>query len=311
MKDLTIIMPVYNVKDYIAQCIDSIKNQTYCDFYCYIVDDGCKDESVSIALNLIKDDPRFVVFHKQNGGLSDARNHVIDKVKTKYMTFIDSDDWLPLDYYEKMMEHAHQGCDLVVSDVNYVFDDSNKNFTLNGLCSWGNKSNQHKGILSPMFAWNKVYKSSLFSTYKLKYPKGLWYEDIPISTLLFAKSEQIGYANTHVFYRQREGSIMSETKTMRVGEIFTILQQVRETFDKYELSTSFHDEIEYLHIEHLCLYGMFRFLRNDYSNKWINQSKEVMSTYFLGYKHNPYLRYLPLKYRLFIRYPQLLKGFIH
>lgn len=311
MCELTIIMPVYNVKNYIEQCIDSLKNQTLSNFLCYIVDDGCKDESIEIAQKLIDDDPRFTILHKVNGGLSDARNYAIDYVSTPYIAFIDSDDYLPDIYYEQMMGKIHQGCDVVVSDVYYFYDNSAKNFRMKGLSDWGDKDNNHKGILSPMFAWNKIYKTSFFKDYHLSYPKGLWYEDIPVTTLIFALANKIGYCDqVAVNYRQREGSIMSETKSSRLGEIFTILEMVRNNFDCYGLTKNYHDELEYLHIEHLRLYGMFRFLRSNESEKWLKLSDTTLQSCFPKYKLNPYLKYLPMKYRLFIRYTHLLKGVI-
>ena len=310
-KELTIIMPVYNVKQYIGQCIQSLMEQTWSNFFCYIVDDGCKDESIDIAQSMIVHDDRFKILHKENGGLSDARNYALAYVTTPYVTFIDSDDYLPNDHYQKMMNYIYDGCDLVVCDVHYCFEDKSKNYRMAGLSSWKSKDRNHLGLLSPMFAWNKIYKSEFFTQLNLRYPLGLWYEDIPVSTLIFALAKKIGYCNdTVVFYRQRQGSIMSETKTERVGEIFTILSLVRANFDKYGLSKDFHDELEYLHIEHLRLYGMFRFLRNDHKQKWLQLSDETLQKYYPTYKLNAYLKNLPLKYRLFIKYTHLLKGVV-
>lgn len=309
---LTIIVPVYNVKDYIKQCLESILKQSFKDFQCYIVDDGCKDESITIANNIIKDDNRFTILHKENGGLSDARNYALPYVKSKYLTFIDSDDYIDIDHYEKIIKlMENNNSDLCVCNVNYFFNDASKNYTLKGLCDWPCKDNNHAGILSPMFAWNKVYSSELFFKYDSKYPLGLWYEDLPVSTILFAKANNITYCeNTCVYYRQREGSIMSENNSKRVIEIFTILQLVRDRFKQYNIEQEFKNELEYLHIEHLRLYGMFRFLRNDNKDELITLSNKTMQQYYPNYKKNKYIKNLAYKYQLFIRHYKLLKGFI-
>ena len=311
--DLTIIIPVYNVRDYIQQCAHSLLHQTYRDFQCIFVDDGCKDDSISLVEPLIEADDRFTIIHKTNGGLSDARNYAFDQIKTPYVTFLDSDDWIEDDHYQKMMEKIHQGCDLVVCDVMYRYqDDPTKDFLMHGLTNWQSKDDNHKGILSPMFAWNKIYASHWFTNDGLVYPKGLWYEDLPVSTLIFATAKRIGYCDTTaVNYRQRQGSIMSNTTGKRLYEIFTILEMVRTNFKNHGLYENYHDELEYLHIEHLRLYGMFRFLRSENAADLYHKSNEVLNKVFPNYKRNPYLANLPLKYRLFIRHTALLKGLIH
>lgn len=311
--DLTIIIPVYNVRDYIVECTNSLLSQTYRDFYCIFVDDGCTDDSIALVEPLIANDDRFAIIHKTNGGLSDARNYAFNQIHTPYVTFLDSDDWLESDHYEKMMALVHQGCDLVCCDVMYRYeDDSTKNFRMKGLSDWSSQDDNHRGILSPMFAWNKIYASHWFTQDGLVYPKGLWYEDLPVSTLIFAQASHIGYCDaTAVNYRQRKGSIMSNTNGKRLYEIFTILDMVRTNFKNHGLYENYHDELEYLHIEHLRLYGMFRFLRSDNADDLYKKSSALLQTEFPNYRHNPYLANLPLKYRLFIRHTALFKGLIH
>ena len=95
---VSVVVPVYNVEKYLDRCITSISNQTYPDFELILVDDGAGDSSGSICDAWAEADARIRVFHKENGGLSDARNYGIDYAKGEYITFVDSDDYIDRDY---------------------------------------------------------------------------------------------------------------------------------------------------------------------------------------------------------------------
>jgi glycosyltransferase involved in cell wall biosynthesis len=99
MSDLiSIVVPVYNVESYLEKCIDSILNQSYSNFELILVNDGSTDNSGKICSDFEKKDSRIKVINKDNGGLSDARNHGIDIASGRYITFIDSDDFVEVDY---------------------------------------------------------------------------------------------------------------------------------------------------------------------------------------------------------------------
>ena len=91
---ISIIVPVYNVEDYIRPCLDSILAQTYTNFEAILVDDGSKDGSGSVCDEYAEKDSRFIVVHKENGGVSSARNKGLEIAKGEYIAFVDSDDWI-------------------------------------------------------------------------------------------------------------------------------------------------------------------------------------------------------------------------
>ena len=97
---ISIIVPVYNVENYLRQCLDSIMGQTYQNFECLLINDGSPDHSADICREYISKDSRFLYFEKENGGVSSARNLGIEHSKGEYITFIDSDDWVDSDYLE-------------------------------------------------------------------------------------------------------------------------------------------------------------------------------------------------------------------
>ena len=101
---ISIIVPVYNVEKYLKKCIDSIVNQTYKNLEIILVDDGATDRSGEICDELAKLDNRIKVYHKKNGGLSDARNYGVERATGSYVGFVDSDDYIDAEMYEKLYE---------------------------------------------------------------------------------------------------------------------------------------------------------------------------------------------------------------
>ena len=125
---VSIIVPIYNVEQYLKRCIDSILRQTYKNIEIILVDDGSPDNCGIICENYQKIDSRIEVIHKQNGGLSNARNVAIPLAKGEYITFIDSDDWISMYYIEHLVE-AVFGCnaDLGISWFENVFEGQSPN----------------------------------------------------------------------------------------------------------------------------------------------------------------------------------------
>ncbi len=300
---VSVIVPMYNVKDYVGQCLDSLAAQTLSDMEVILVDDGCTDETPRIAEEYCRRYPeRFRLVHKENGGLSDARNCGIAYAQGEYIAFLDSDDFADDTLYEKLAKLMDTGCDVAVTHIEYWYQDPGRRFVMKGLSSWDADTVQKKAMLSPMFAWNKMYRREWFTEKGLRYPLRTWYEDIPVTTRIFASSEKIGVLDEClIHYRQREGSIMTSNDDPRVRQIFNIMAMVRSSFEQDGLAEEYREELEYLHIEHLRLYGMFRFIRSPYTEELYRESKNVMDTYYPGWKNNRYLKNLSLKNRIFLR----------
>ena len=124
---ISIIVPVYNVERYIEKCVESIISQTFRNIEIIIVDDGATDRSGVIADQLATRDQRIRVIHKQNGGLSSARNEGVVHAKGKFLMFIDSDDYIAPNMCEVLYKHAiDNSCDLVECGVNKVYVNHNR-----------------------------------------------------------------------------------------------------------------------------------------------------------------------------------------
>jgi glycosyltransferase involved in cell wall biosynthesis len=242
------------------------------------------------------------VIDQKNGGLSSARNSGTKYAEGKYLAFIDSDDFIELDMYDKMIDIAEKDCcDVVLCDIEFYWGNKeDKNFVMKGLRN-NNEEIKNRALLSPLFAWNKIYNKEYFDKYNLEFEEGIWYEDLEVTTFLLANATNIGYLNeTMVHYRQREDSIMGTTN-IRVKEIYHVLERVYRRFEGNGLLDKYFDEIEYLFIEDLLLYGQYRLLRLDDFKQAHKESKIFINKYFPNYSNNKYLKSLNFKERFFIK----------
>lgn len=119
---ISVIVPIYNTEQYLPRCIDSILSQTFTDFELLLIDDGSKDDSGKICDEYAAKDARVRVFHKENGGVSSARNLGLDCAIGEWVTFVDSDDWIGNTMYQEMYEDViHEKADIAYCDINMVF----------------------------------------------------------------------------------------------------------------------------------------------------------------------------------------------
>ena len=305
---VSVIVPVYNVEKYLAQCLESLVMQTLESIEIIVVNDGSPDNSQAIIDRYQALFPNKVFSYlKPNGGLGDARNFGLTKAHGQYIGFIDSDDWIEPTMYEKMYSKAIQEeSDLVLCDLEYIWEDNDRTLSMSGYVPKLDKPMCNAVFLAPLFAWNKLYHRSLFDQKDLRYPLRLWYEDLPVTLPLFAKAKNITYVqDTFIHYRQRATSIMGSNNSEKLQDIFTVLDIVRKYFVENDLLSEFRDEIEYLYIEHLILYGGFRFMRSNQAITLMNRAFDTVNTAFPQWRKNPYLSTLKLSYRIYLKLLQI------
>ena len=244
MKPLvSIIVPVYNVSNYIEQCLNSLTNQTMKEIEIIVVDDCGTDDSIDKAEKLAKKDKRIkIVNNKKNQGLAESRNIGLKYVKTEYVAFLDSDDWVAEDFIEKLYNACiKENADIAVSDVIYYY---NQNKQIGGWVSTWNFKSGKKIVSEPkdkqynIYAcacWNKLYSMELFTKYNLKFPKGLYIEDVPITFITTMLADKIALVkDTKLFYRMRDDSIMAVSKADRKPfDIFKIYEYTEALLNKY------------------------------------------------------------------------------
>lgn len=220
MNDLiTVIVPVYKVEHYLRKCIDSILSQTYPNLEIILVDDGSPDSCGQMCDEYAVRDHRITVIHKTNGGLSDARNAGLERMHGKYVTFVDSDDYVSPEYIGNLYAALIQNdADIAVCGEAFVGENPDGSTfpmkrplrdvegTINMTTKEALSCMLHQDIFDAS-AWAKLYRSELFSD--VRFPVGYAYEDIGTTHRLMLKSRKVTYIGEHLyFYLQREGSIL-------------------------------------------------------------------------------------------------------
>ena len=215
---ISIIVPIYNVAQYLPRCLDSLLHQTYSNLEIILVDDGSTDQSPGIIDQYLKKDPRFIAVRKKNGGLSDARNAGIEAAKGDFLIFVDSDDYVHQQFVELLYKTLHDTQSDIAVCEGVEIDEQHLGDILSPIpCSYhvdildsieGMKFWYTSGFRNPTVAWNKIYKRKLFASER--FIKGKFHEDEFIMHHLFIKASKIAYLWAGLyFYVKHSGSITS------------------------------------------------------------------------------------------------------
>lgn len=233
---ISVIVPVYEVEKYINKCLDSIVGQTYKNLEILLIDDGTQDRSGDICEEYAKSDLRIKVFHKENGGLSDARNYGLERASGEYLTFVDADDFLDSDYIEYLYSLIEEsGCRLSLCSLHVLYTSSGR--------VW-NKGNGKKVVINgetciemmcyheeiDTAAYAKLCHRSLFE--EVRYPKGKIFEDIGTSYLLFDQCEKIICSFIPKYYYViRDNSIVTSSFNKKKLDFLDMTDQMADYVD--------------------------------------------------------------------------------
>lgn len=200
--ELSIIIPVYNVEKTLGRCIESVLRQSFQNFEMILVDDGSKDNSATMVDEIAQTDNRISVIHQCNQGLSAARNTGIKAAKGKYITFIDSDDFIAQDTYKGVMEllNAHPEYDILEFSVIEKYGSKAQHPLILDDCVYQNKQEYWlKGqAYRHTYAWNKIYRRELFAD--IEFPKGKNFEDAHTLPKLMAAAKTIATTSLGTYY---------------------------------------------------------------------------------------------------------------
>lgn len=210
---ISVIVPVYKVEKYLQRCVDSIRAQTYRNLEIILVDDGSPDDCGTLCDRFAVQDERIRVIHKENGGLSSARNAGIDIARGEYLGFVDSDDWIEHTMYETLLAAALRENVKLVCGGRYDFSERTGERTV-GLCPKREEVISGEELTRRIFTWNgldsaawdKLYHRSLFAS--IRYPLGRINEDIPTTYRLALLAGKAAMVAVPVYnYLHRAGSI--------------------------------------------------------------------------------------------------------
>lgn len=220
MNKISIIIPVYNVEKYLSTCLDSVINQTYQNLEIILVNDGSTDACPKICEEYAAKDNRIKVIHKQNGGLSDARNTGYQMATGEYIAFVDGDDVIALDLYKILYEKSilHNADIVECSFVKFSDEKDLKNFVLESSEEIELEAEKALELLLKeklkQVVWNKIYKKRIINNFPFK--KGKIHEDEFWTYRIFARAKKIVKINTPLyFYRQQNNSIMAEKYSIK------------------------------------------------------------------------------------------------
>ena len=249
---ISIIVPVYNVEDYLRQCLDSIIAQTFTDWECILVDDGSKDKSGSICDEYAQKENRFKVIHQVNSGSSAARNKGLSVISGKYTLCLDSDDWIDSDYLTSLITIADaDNVDMVISA--FVYDHGNRVVVRLNKPTQLTPSVVTRELLTLLHAglWNKLVRTEIIQKNHLHFPKHDFYEDMYFSISLMHFVKSVAYSSVPAYhYRINSQSLThSSDVAKRIRMYKDFVCNLTEIFDKYNLwNDSKMMEGLYLHV---------------------------------------------------------------
>lgn len=260
---VSVIVPIFKVEQFLTRCIESILSQTYQNMEIILVDDGSPDQCPEICDTYARMDSRIQVIHKENGGLSDARNVGIEKAKGDYLCFVDSDDYIEPTMLEQMVAEAKKsGVKLVIANFKAVDENGYQVFE-------SEQSPIHNGIFTAeellpklyqklgwyyIVAWNKLYHCSLFD--KIRFPVGKIHEDEYIVAQMMWKARKIACIDSeeYIYTYQRKGSIMDSRQVKSQCDWLEALYQRFEFCKKEAVLRKFTAETRAVYFRELNNY---------------------------------------------------------
>ncbi|MDD3053776.1 MAG: glycosyltransferase family 2 protein [Endomicrobiaceae bacterium] len=235
MLKISIIVPVYNVEKYLRQCLDSILSQTFKNFECICINDGSLDSSLSILKEYSEIDKRIKIISQENKGLSVTRNVGIKQSSGKYITFIDSDDWITNGYLEKLYNVIiSTDADIVRASYKFYYqkEDIYQSAKIRAIHKINNINNDlerlYKGYAGA-FVWGKLYKTNLLKDNNIYFYEGKSSEDCPFSALAFLYAKNIVFINYELYiYRKQVISITSNNEKLRIDALLNFITFTKE-----------------------------------------------------------------------------------
>lgn len=285
MPKISVIVPVYKAEKYIRRCVDSILAQTFTDFELLLVDDGSPDNSGAICDEYAARDSRVKVFHKENGGVSSARQMGLDNSLGEYVIHADPDDWVEPDMLQELYSEAQQsGADMVICDfyINYGNRQIYKSQKPEKL--------SHDAILKELLmqrlhgaCWNKLVRRDLFEKYEVKFPEDIirW-EDLFVNVMLLINSVRVSYKENAYYHYDcgiNQNSIVRKPSRLGIDSQIRFCERVETKLMQNDLNKDilFMSKAvtkELMVNSNICSYdeieSVFSEINDRYTKKWGN-----------------------------------------
>ena len=267
MSKVSVVVPVYNVKEYIKECLSSIQNQTYKDLEILCIDDCGTDNSIKIAEEIAQKDNRIkIIRHEHNKGLGGARNTGLDNASGEFIFFIDSDDFIEKDCISVVTDKLEEtGLNTVFfkADVYWqntgnrtkIWYDNYANFPEGMFCITGNNM-----CTLPHYSWNKGYKRSFLIKNNIKWQENVIYEDIEFFFKIFINSPATYMIDRSFYiYRRRDDSIIGQcyVNTTHAEDLYKITLRIKQYLVENNLMKQYHNAFLQLLVNNLNNYREF------------------------------------------------------
>lgn len=285
---ITIIVPVYNVTHDIEECLLSLINQTLKEIEIVVVDDCGTDDSLAKVKKIAKTDVRVrIIQNETNKGLGESRNIGLHYVKTPYVAFLDADDFVAKDFYEKLYFEAQKtGADIAVGKAIYYYEKtgicregfiSRWNFQADMRIAETPEEKQYN--IYACASWDKLYKTDLFTINDIKFPRRLCLEDVPVTFITVALANKLVLVpDAKIFYRQRPNSIMKKLKSsQRVFDVFEVYNYAEKMLSKLDVPQKNEYEKILDNFKIFNIYGWSKSVREDLLSEFNREMKELFS----------------------------------
>ena len=289
----SIVVPVYNVEKYLAECLNSVLNQSFTDFELLIIDDMSTDSSLQIARQYAEENPDRIrlIEHPVNKGLGGARNTGIEAATGQYLLFLDSDDFMKPGTLEVLHSTIlAENADIVEFGYDYV--DETGAFLYQEHCPksvYSSDGKERSLLTRGVTAWNKAVRATAFTDTGIRYPEKRYYEDFWTTPKLWMLGIKAVTLDLPLYgYRQRAGSIMHDTNVSKAEDILLGADQLLDFCRQSNFPQERWNELEYLILRHL-LNAVTRVNGIDPRSAMQNKIWDYWMTHFPNYAENPYL----------------------
>lgn len=273
---ISIIVPVYKVEQYLERCVKSLINQTYKNIEIILVDDGSPDQCPKMCDDYASEDSRIKVIHKKNGGLSDARNAGLDAATGEFIAFVDSDDWVEIDFIETLCKNAKkENADISIIGCTLVWDNGRKKPVSKdkGYYVFNKEKAIKEMLIQRKFecmVCQKMYRKQIFDT--VRFPVGKLYEDVAVSMPTFLRAKKVVVSGNHGYnYYQRNDSIVNSKFDERKLYFLECCQNIIKYSDKHEKMYDTEAHIFYLRALMMFALTLYQNSENEENTEYIEQ----------------------------------------
>lgn len=301
---VSVIVPIYNVEQYLKECCDSILSQTYPNIELVLVDDGSTDKSSTIASDIAKQDKRVVLINRENGGLSAARNTGISRATGKYILFVDSDDWIEPNCLELLCDNIEQyGADVSCCHAQYV--------DVHGIIRPSRAMSGVESLSAPHILENalqvkdfrtsaccKLYNREFLERHQLRFQEGIVNEDTLFSLQVACVAQKVSFVNEALFdIREREGSISRSSYKRLFVDMDTALNLAQQFIKQRGQYDDRIDKLYKARYLRSTLYNLLQIAQRlryaGYMSDYVTCMKETQYKEYAAYSS-----FLPTKHRI-------------